>query len=84
MLMDDIADSVSKSKLSACSDNLILKRVRLDVDVERLKRVRLENYVSVTDNLILKIMIQSLDETTQHALTACVASFIYTKVINHF
>ena len=25
MMMDDIADSVSKSKLSACSDNLILK-----------------------------------------------------------
>ena len=24
-------------------------------------------------------LFQSLDETTQHALTACVASFIYTK-----
>ena len=55
--------------------------MRLDVDVERLKRGRVENYVSVTDNLILKIMFQSLDETTQHALTACVASFIYTKVV---
>ena len=27
-----------------------------------------------------KFVFQSLDETTQHALTACVASFIYTKV----
>ena len=81
MMMDGIADSVSKSKLSACSDNLILTRARLDVDVERLKRGRVENYVSVTDNLILTIMFQSLDETTQHALTACVASFIYTKVV---
>ena len=30
------------------------------------------------------ITFQSLDETTQHALTACVASFIYTKVVDHF
>ena len=36
--------------------------------------------VTCSNKLLFISKIQSLDETTQHALTACVASFIYTKV----
>ena len=38
--------------------------------------------VTCSNKLLFISKIQSLDETTQHALTACIVSFISTKVGN--
>ena len=38
--------------------------------------------VTCSNKLLFISKIQSLDETTQHALTACIVSFISTKVEN--
>jgi len=48
--------------------------------IARFLKLMLGVAVTCSNKLLFINKIQSLDETTQHALTACVASFIYTKV----
>jgi len=47
--------------------------------IARFLKLMLGVAVTCSNKLLFINKIQSLDETTQHALTACVASFIYTK-----
>eukprot|EP00090_Calanus_glacialis_P023273 TRINITY_DN3587_c0_g1_i1.p1 TRINITY_DN3587_c0_g1~~TRINITY_DN3587_c0_g1_i1.p1 ORF type:complete len:681 (-),score=191.69 TRINITY_DN3587_c0_g1_i1:42-2084(-) len=47
--------------------------------IARFLKLMLGVAVTCSNKLLFISKIQSLDETTQHALTACVASFIYTK-----
>ena len=48
--------------------------------VARFLKLILGVAVTCSNKLLFISKIQSLDETTQHALTACIVSFISTKV----
>ena len=49
-------------------------------DVSRFLKLILEVAVTCSNKELFINKIQSLDETTQHALTSCIVSFISTKV----
>ena len=49
-------------------------------DVASFLKLILGVAVTCSNKLLFISKIQSLDETTQHALTACIVSFISTKV----
>ena len=49
-------------------------------DVSSFLKLILGVAVTCSNKLLFISKIQSLDETTQHALTACIVSFISTKV----
>ena len=74
-LTDDcIAGELPLPDLSSPEDSLGLE------NIARFLKLTLGVAVTCSNKVLFISKIQSLDETTQHALTACIVSFISTKV----
>ena len=71
---DCIAGDLPLPDLSSQADSLGLE------NISRFLKLILGVAVTCSNKVLFISKIQSLDETTQHALTACIVSFISTKV----
>ena len=77
------ADTLQPGDVAQVSCDWWMVRVILTSDWSRqFLKLILGVAVTCSNKLLFISKIQSLDETTQHALTACIISFISTKVGN--